>query len=188
MRERVHMEPGPASDLMLSLFEQDLSKHFFYNTKYLIQYHKAGKEKKKSVPGYNHFKKVETFMEEHGEKGELFYEKRVGNYTKDRSVPCEYCQFFNRSVPKSPRPYPDYSVLPRYKYISLINTPRDDRTTDDFVPRVRLKEAWKKEEIASNENDQIQHFAETYIVDKEYVVAYLQHLEMLELKKKKRAE
>ena len=127
-------------------------------------------------------------MEEHGEKGKLFYEIHVGNCTKYRSAPCEYCQFFNRSVPKYTRPNPDYSVLPIYKYRSLTNTPLDDRTTDDYVPRARLKEAWKKQEISSNNNDQIQHFAETFIVDKEYVLAYVQHLEMQELQKKKRAE
>ena len=58
----VRMEPGPTGDLILGLKIDELSNHFFNNTTYLQMYYKAGKEKRKSLPGYSYFQKIKTFM------------------------------------------------------------------------------------------------------------------------------
>ena len=46
------MEPGPAGDVMLAFVDEKKSDHFFYNTEYLIGFHKAGKKRE------NHLYKV----------------------------------------------------------------------------------------------------------------------------------
>ena len=50
--QHIHMESGPAGDLMLAMVENN--NHLFYNTQYLVQFHKASKTKKTSVPGYQY--------------------------------------------------------------------------------------------------------------------------------------
>lgn len=72
VKDRIHMEPGPANDLMLAFVDDTKKNHFFYNTDHLVEYHKAGKEKRRTLPGYNYFKKIENFMDNHSVRGELF--------------------------------------------------------------------------------------------------------------------
>ena len=73
-----NMEPGLAGELMPT---DELSYHFFSNTGYLQMYHKAGKEKRTSLLGYNYFRKIENFMSDQAEKGELYLEYLVGGCT-----------------------------------------------------------------------------------------------------------
>ena len=49
---RVHMEPGPAGDLMIGMLTDKQKHQFFYNNDYLKMYRKASKKKKKECPGY----------------------------------------------------------------------------------------------------------------------------------------
>ena len=83
----VHMEPGPEGDLILGLTTDELSNQFFNNTGYLQMYHKPGKEKRKSWPGYNYFRQIENFMSDHTEKGELYLEYLVGGCTYEDLYP-----------------------------------------------------------------------------------------------------
>ena len=92
VRERIHMEPGPAGDLMFAEVENESSAQFFNNTAYLLDYNKAGKEKKKHIPGYNYFLKIANFVDEHTERGEIFMEYRKGMCCKDGTLdPCNFC-------------------------------------------------------------------------------------------------
>ncbi len=52
--EHVNMEPGPANDLMLAMLTDDSNNHFFYNAQELQAFHKSGKAKRKTLPGYNY--------------------------------------------------------------------------------------------------------------------------------------
>ncbi len=186
--KRIHMEPGPAGDLMLAMTDQPLSQHFFSNTRYLQDFHKSGKEKRKSLPGYYYFQKILKFMEDHTDKGELYMEVRIGHCTRDGYNPCPFCEKFQPFTKPSPRPFPDYTALPKYRYCDLKNTPITDRTIDDFLPRAHLKEWFKNYKISSSDQEKIKMFADKYIVEPVLVRAYVKHLELLELKKKKRAE
>jgi hypothetical protein len=187
------MEPGPAGDLMLCLVEDELPNQFFFNTKYFQIYHKAGKVKKKELPGYHYFTKIQNFMEDHTERGELFMEYRIGLCTKKGLYDlCPFCKDLAlESLPNpSPRPYPDYSALTKYKYLSLSSTPSENRTTDDFLPRANLNALFKNYGVSSSDDTAIQEFSDKYmyIVEKEHVISYVKHLDLLELKKDKRAE
>lgn len=185
--ERVHMEPGPAGDMMLCMVEDETL--FFYNIKELVDYQKSGKAKRKLLPGYNYFKKMENFIDEHGEKGELFLEYRLGGCTKDGDYGlCPFCLKCNVEIcPRSARPYPDYASS-KYKYLELEETPRENRETDDFGPRKNLKDLYNKCQIETSKNEAVKGFCEKFIVEEDYVMSYLGHLEWLELKKRKKAE
>ena len=88
----------------------------------------------------------------------------------------------------SPRPYPDYTALPVYKYLPLEQTPTENRTTDYFLPRANLKSQFKNNAMASTDDNAIQSFADKFITERDHVTTYLQHLEILETKKEKRQE
>ena len=184
--ERMHMEPGPAGDLMLCMVEgEDL---FFYNTNELVRYKKTAKTKRMSLPSYNYFKKIENFIDSHGERGELFLEYRLGSCTKDGDYDlCPFCKQFSNDYfcPKSPRPYPDYSHT-KYKYEAMENTPMEQRETDDFAPRVNLKTLYNQGSIRSENDTAVKEFSRKFIVDEDYVVKYLCHVEWLDVKKEKR--
>ena len=127
-------------------------------------------------------------MENHTERGELFMEVRLGHCTKDGNDPCRFCVNIPSFIAPSPKPYPDYLALPKYKYCDLMSTPTEDRITDDFLPRAHLKDLFKKHQISSSNQEKINAFADKYIVDAKLIVSYVKHLELLEIKKKKWAE
>ena len=188
IRERIHMEPGPAGDLLIAVVEGKKEDQFFYNTDRLLQFRKAGKEKRKSLPGYNYFNKISLFMADHTVRGELFMEYKIGLCTKGLYDPCKFCQEMLQIVNPCPQPYPDYACLPAYKYLKVNDTPTDNRSIDDFLPRAQLKEMFKHYKISSTNVEAINNFAEKFIVDAPLVVSYVQHLELLDLRKRKRAE
>jgi hypothetical protein len=188
--ERIHMEPGPAGDLMLGMMEDDVSNQFFYNTKELTAYQKTAKSKRRSLPGYYYLKKVEDFIGDHIEKGELYLEYRLGSCTKDKMYDvCDFCKKcpLLDTCQKSSKPYPDYTQLPKYKYLSLESTPMQNRDIDDFLPRANLKKLFNSGEM-ENSNTAMKVFCDKFIVKEEHAVAYIKHLELLDLKKRKRAE
>ena len=63
----------------------------------------------------------------------------------------EYCE--NESMDPTPRPVPDINKRPKYHYLPVAETPitnTDDgkrREVDDYHPRARLKQVYKKNEI-----------------------------------------
>ena len=96
---RIHMEPGPADDLMLALVTP--KKSFFYNTAELTAFHKAAKRKRDELPGSCYFSKIESFMNDHSVKGELFMELRTCGDS-------DFCQALpHHHIQQTPRPFPD---------------------------------------------------------------------------------
>ena len=98
---------------------------------------------------------------------------------------CEECPW-PRCLP-GPRPYPDKSRLPEFHYLPADKTPIENREVDDYQPRVQLTKLYQAKIITSDNADAVDKFSVEYIVDKKYVISYLQHLELLALKKRKRA-
>ena len=63
-----------------------------------------------------------------------------------------------------------------------------NRSVDDFLPRANLKKVFNCEEISRSDQISVKEFPIKFIVEETYVVAYLSHLELLDLKKTKCAE
>ena len=84
-----------------------------------------------------------------------------------------------------PRPVPDYKRLPSYHYKPVNDTPSENedgslRKPDDFMPRAQLRKDFSAGELTLNDPRALETFADKYIVDQEYVIQYIQHLQDLE--------
>ena len=117
----------------------------------------------------------------------------MGACTKDGLYGlCNFCKSLpfpqDISINKSPRSYPDYTSLPTFKYLPLESTAMANRSVDDFLPRANLKKLFNDEDISSSDQISVKEFSIKFIVEETYVVAYLSHLELLGLKKRKHAE
>ena len=132
--------------------------------------------------------KIETFFNEHTEKGELYVEYSLGQCTKGGDYPlCNFCESRCPPLPsKSPRPFPYYSKLPKHKYLLCESTPMENRPIDDYLPRANLKMMFKAGDISSSDNEKVNSFVDEFIVQREHVIKYLQHLEWLDLKENAR--
>ncbi|PFX31115.1 hypothetical protein AWC38_SpisGene4053 [Stylophora pistillata] len=89
---------------------------------------------------------------------------------------------------RCPKPFPDHSCLPVYRYLSYNNTPREGRNVDDWQPRVQLKREHGSSRLVLSDSESVAAFSDKFIVKPKFVVEYLTHLDMVDLKKKKRAE
>lgn len=118
-------------------------------------------------------------------RGELFMEFRIGACTEYGEA-CPFCEGKEPFVAPSPRPYPNYNKLPDYKYCDCTTTPRENRSVDDYLPRANIKKWFKEYKISSKEPDKVREFADTYITDYKYVLDYVKHLELKELRKEAR--
>ena len=64
---------------------------FFFNKVYVKEYQQATASNKPSVPGYSYLKKLELFMQEHSQSGELYMEYLRESCTKQEGK-CDYCR------------------------------------------------------------------------------------------------
>ena len=153
-----------------------------HNTSYLVQFHNAG-AKKESVPSNNYFSKIEKFINEHYEEGE--------NYREFLKFSCGEKVGANCSGPlidRCPKPFPDHSCLPEYHYLPYNNTPREGSNPDDWQPRVQLKKERGSGRLVLSDSESVAAFSDKVIVKPKFVVEHLKHLEVVDFKKKKRAE
>ena len=69
--------------------------------------------------------------------------------------------------------------------LASVDTPRP---MDDFLPRAQIKLLFNTKKLKSTDITEIDRFCQKYIVQKYFVETYLKHLEILDLKKRKRNE
>ena len=159
-----------------------------HNTSYLVQFHNAG-AKKESVPGNNYFSKVEKFRTEHYEEGENYREFLKFSCREKVGANCSFCkEWTGPLIDKCPKPFPDHSCLPEYHYLPYNNTPREGRNPDDWQPRVQLKKERGSGRLVLSDSESVAAFSDKFIVKPKFVVEHLKHLEVVDFKKKKRAE
>ena len=127
------------------------------------------------------------FIGRHFEIGELYMEYLKGSCTDSGDL-CEWCSshvWVGPQLLRVPKPYPDYSRLPSYHYLPGKDTPTNvdgkKREVDDMQPRVQLKKLHKNGGDAD-----IAEFCNKYIGKEVCAKKYLQHLDVLFLKKDKR--
>ena len=104
-------------------------------------------------------------------------------------VLCDFCISNPSSGPpvtRVPRPYPDHQRLPDLKYLSYARTPVDGRQPDDFQPRAQLKIEVGRGTVRLEEPLSITEFSNKYVVSENSVRDYVQHIEQLQLMKRKR--
>ena len=194
--ERINHEPGPAGDYMQSFLTPHKNAQFFFNTEQLRQFVSAPDSKKKDIPGSAYFKKINTFMEEHVQVGELYLEYIKGDCQNTNKTLCGFCAKFPCSAPgleRVPRPMPDHKALPELCYFPFDNTPTvtssgSQRDVNDYQPRAQIKKKFEDGTVALDDAESIGMFSKTFAVEESLTRKYLEHLEYIRLKKEKRSE
>jgi len=101
---------------------------------------------------------------------------------------CSFCcEWTGPPIERYPKPVPDHSCLPEYHYVSYQKTPKEGCDPDDWQPRVQAKKEHGSGRLVLYDPESVALFADKFIVKSKFVVDYL-HLEVLEFKRKKRAE
>lgn len=194
--ERISDEPGPAGDYMQSYVTPCKDRHFFFNTEHLRQFLSTPDSKRKTIPGNAYFTKLDTFMKEHVQVGELYLEYLKGDCENTKKTLCEFCTKFPPSVPgleRVPRPMPDQEALPELRYLAFDKTPTvtlsgSQREVDDYQPRAQVKKLFQDGTITLDDAESIGKFSKTYAVEETLIRKYIEHLEYLKLKQEKRSE
>ena len=102
---------------------------------------------------------------------------------------CSFCkEWTGPLIDRCPKPFPDHSCLPEYHYLPYNNTPREGRNPDDWQPRVQLKKERGSGRLVLSDSESVAAFSDKFIVKPKFVVEHLKHLEVVDFKKKKRAE
>jgi len=102
---------------------------------------------------------------------------------------CSFCkEWTGPLIDKCPKPFPDHSCLPEYHYLPYNTTPREGRNPDDWQPRVQLKKERGSGRLVLSDSESVAAFSDKFIVKPKFVVEHLKHLEVVDFKKKKRAE
>ena len=190
--QTIHDEPGPAGDYIKSYVTTQKERQFFFNTPYLQQYASSKSDvKKATVPGNAYFLKIEKFMQEHCEIGEMYLEILKGSCESGEGEKCEYClshEFCSSAgIKHIPRPYPDQQ-RPGLHYRPPKDTPTVDRGVDDFHPRVQMKAAFNKDSSFFDNPDNIKEFSKKYVVTEDAIKSYVNHMKLLSLRKEKRSK
>ena len=165
---------------------------FFFNSTELNTYRNASVNNKMQVPGSAYFTKIEKFIDKHYLAGELFMEFcRIAckEQREGRIILCSWCsskRWVGPETDRIPQPVPDKNN-PGY-YMHVYQTKSTDRTPDDYLPRKCLKDLHAQNAIRTDDRQAITSFCSTYNVEEEHVIAYIGHLNDINLRKDIRAK
>lgn len=170
------------SDRITAYLSEKQDKLFFFNQKYLTEYHSVSSEEtRKAVPGASYFAKILRFFHLHYRVGELFMEFVKCSCKEDE---CQFCRTWSGiPVQRIPQPVPD-PLRPGH-YLSVSTTPSHhengkEREVDDWQPRANIVKLFGCGEISLEKDDKLTEFSEKFMVKKEYVQSYVQHLTNLQ--------
>ena len=108
---------------------------FFFNVSELNMYRNASENSKTEIPGAAYFSKIETFIENHYVRGQLFFEFSRDACKKESSTLCDWCTN-NRWVgpvkERIPQHVPD-KKNPGH-FMDVYETQTAGRTPDDYQP------------------------------------------------------
>ena len=66
--------------------------------------------------------------------------------------------------------------------------PTNGREPDDFQPRAQIKRLFEESEVVSGDSEAIRKFSDKYIVPKNLVAEYVEHLAQIKMRKEKKKE
>ena len=166
-------------------------KLFFFNSTQLNTYRNASVNNKMKVPGSAYFIKIEKFIDKHYVAGELFMEfcrDACKEQREGRIILCSWCsskRWVGPETDRIPQPVPDENNPGHYMHV--YQTKLTDRTPDDYLPRKCLKDLHAQNAISTDDRQSITSFCSTYNVEEEHVIAYIGHLNDINLRKDIRA-
>ena len=161
---------------------------FFFNSVYLDSYRGASERNKAEVPGAAYFRKIESFVEDHYIRGELFMEfcRDACRESRDGSSNlCSWCshnRWVGPETERIPQPVPDQNNPGHF--MDVYQTKSTGRTPDDYLPRKCLKDLYDKHsDSIINDRDTIKSFCTKYNVDEKHVITYVNHLKDIDIRK-----
>ena len=128
-------------------------------------------------------------MSEQYEEGDNYREFLKFSCGEKVGANCSFCnEWIGPLIDRCPKPFPDHSCLPEYHYLPYNNTPREGRNLHDWQPRAQLKKERSSGRLVLSDSESVAAFSDKFIVKPKIVVEYLTHLDVVDFKKKKRAE
>lgn len=126
----------------------------------------ASEAKRRYLPVYHYYTKLQSFYEKHFEEGELYIEFRKTSCVEgiNSGAICDFCKIGWRSttINRIPRPFPG----PNYQYLPLKDTPiynndGSSRKPNDFQPRAQLRRLHTDGLISSQDKEKVDEFCQT---------------------------
>ena len=131
--------------------------------------------------------KILEFNEKHVESVELYTKFLKGSCKgKDGSL-CKHCcvtdgpgeiAWNGLATERIPRPIPDQSALPEFKYLSIHTSSNNDENGKKRIPD-DVKKLFEQGKFSLNALDAITKFSFKIIVDEKLVKTYIEHLSQL---------
>ena len=160
---------------------------FFWDKEYLRRYIDE-KDKKKIVPGYHFYNKLDNFMAKNFRKSEKYLE--FVKFSCDDDL-CEFCSRNTWVGPPCSR-IPEPVHITQHKYLHVKDTPTTfhgkEREANDFNPRTNLKYLFQEKQISSKTVNEVDEFCAKFIVDKIAVLKAVNELECTHLRKQVRLQ
>lgn len=185
---RIHDAPVH-SEYIKSFVSEKPNDGLFFNQDLLKEYSSKTSEQRKSVPGATYIKKIIDFRDSHYQHGELYMEYLKGDCSKSSSdgrqcAQCQSSEWISPKMSRIPRPVPDTSRLPEFRYKDMFETYNHEsehsRLPDDWQPRNNIKNMFENGKLMADDEDAISSFANKFIVEKQLVKDHLVHLNTLE--------
>ena len=137
---RVDDAPGPGGDFMKAHVTPKQDRQFFFDKAYLDRFVAASKSQKTAVPGHAYYMKLQQFIDNHYEIGDLYMEYLKFNCKERLGRCCDFCcdrDWVSYPLQRIPRPLPDYTKLPNYHYllvknVSLLDSQGNPHKIDDY--------------------------------------------------------
>ena len=175
-------------DYIKSKVSESPDELFFFNSVYLDNYRGASERNKEQAPGAAYFRKIESFMEDHYIRGELFMEfcrDACKESREESSNLCSWCsnnRWVGPETERIPQPVPD-SNNPGH-FMDIYQTESTGRTPDDYLPRKCIKYLYEEHsDSIRNDQDTMKSFCSKYNVEEKHVIAYVNHLKDIEIRK-----
>ena len=130
------------------------------------------------------FEKLQKMKEDHVRQGQYFLE-----YLKFSCTPtCDGCnnEGWTRGVPVKRSPVPDLNCNFLGEYLPFTTATSTGDEIDKLLPSVQIKKLFSEGKLSSSEERSLQEFCSQYNVDETACKSYLEHLDFLDAKAKKR--
>ena len=159
---------------------------FYFDRTHLQEYIKASEGSRTHIPGYNYLAKINSYISNHYEIGELCMEFLKDTCKIRKGQQCSSCAggwLGPIMIDRIPRLFPDVETL---KYKSVFNSPTHSldakiRPVDDYMPRAQIKKYFSRKKFETVK--EIEKFSRTFVVSEDLVKTYVDHPKHLEFLK-----
>jgi len=138
------------------------------------------------ICGNASFEKLQKLKEDHVRQGQYFLEYLKFSYTPT----CDVClnKGWTRGVPIQRSPVPTLDATSSGKCLPFTTAASTGDQIDKLLPSVQIKRLSNEGKLPSSEERSLQEVCSQYNMDETACKSYVQHLEFLDAKAKKKKE